>query len=389
MFTGLETDLSYSFSVVTAHSETRCQQRVKIREADADIQREGSPAFRITLKPRNAESLMLRFTTKSLFAAVLLFCLAVTACYESEPLPQAPTVAVATSSATKQARPAGSRGRAELTLREAVSGQTSIVAGIGDTLTIEAVIDAGGDEITGVALFLSLDDDVLELVPHDVVQSEPRPFEKADYIPNGVVFHNDTLGDIVGDSAANALPLFQLRYFENAPASPFGPVVSATGIGVLTRFKVRVLANRSSAVVIDEVSKTGSDMGYFVSGKPGTNYAFRRIDAFQISPLPINPRIVEPTPDGETEIVITLLRLGKPMVGAELSVARGVDGRSLEYHPSVVSDESGSAQIGVAGGQSGYYTIRARADDGAVLGVWDSIPVNVGKRHILTFSIVP
>jgi hypothetical protein len=328
---------------------------------------------------------MSRRSIGSVLVGTLLFALLITACYETDPLPAAPSVR---SAATKQARPTSSRGRAEIVLREATSGQTSVSATVGDTLTVEAIIEAGGESITGASLFISLDD-ALELVPHDETHRGLSPFEQGGYIPGGVVFQNDTLGDMIGEPNANGLPDFQLRYFENVQSSPFGPIATATGSGVLARFRARVVANRLSSVRINEVSESGSVMGYFVADKPGTNVAFRQITTFQVLPNQINPRIAVPTVDGKTEIVVRLRRLGHPVTDAEITAARSISGRPLTYLEAAATDDQGSALIEISDGQSGYYTIRAHDADGALLGVWDSNPVNPGKRHTLTFDILP
>jgi hypothetical protein len=202
--------------------------------------------------------------TLYLLFGALLFGVVITACYETDtrlPVPRIEAENVSGPAATKQARSAGPRGRASLVFREALSKASEVEASLGDTLTIEAVIDAAGDEITGAVLFLSMNDEVLELVPQTFPDGRPpQPFEKGDFI-NGEVYNNDTIDDVIGDPLANGLPLFQLRYFENVPATPFGEPRVATGTGVLARFRVRVVSRRASTIEVDEVSPIGSSMG--------------------------------------------------------------------------------------------------------------------------------
>lgn len=328
-----------------------------------------------------------------LFLGALLFGVGITACYETDIRSSASRIeaeSVSGPAATKQARTAGPRGRATLVFREVVSQASEVEASPGDTLTIEAVIDAAGDEITGAVLFLSMDDDVIELVPQRFPDG-PRPmqpFEKGDFI-NGEVYNNDTIGDVIGDPLANGLPLFQLRYFENIPAAPFGEPRVATGTGVLARFRVRVVGNKASTIEVDEVSPIGSSMGYFVLGKPGVTHAYKRVTTFRILAERIRERVVEPTSNGETLVDVTLLRLGLPVSDIEMSCARSVSGRSMHFDLTGETDATGTVRLRIEDGETGYYTIRARTPEGTVLGVWNSIPVNRGNRHRLTFTLSP
>jgi hypothetical protein len=237
-------------------------------------------------------------------------------------------------------------------------------------------------------LFLSIDDNILELIPDDFGGSGPIPFEKSDFI-QGTVFNNDTIDDVIGDPLANTLPLFQLRYFENVAATPFGSPTGAVGIGTLARFRVRVVGRRASTIQIDEVSKTGSEMGYFVLDKPGILHAFERITTLRTSPASIQERITELTTDGDTAIDITLLRLGLPVPNVEVTVARSVSGRPLRFEPSGETDLLGFVTIDVEDDATGYYTVRAETPDGSRLGEWPSIPVNKGYVHRLTFNVSP
>lgn len=307
---------------------------------------------------------------------------AVPACYEAEVRPPVP-IGSSIAAATKQSRPTGSRGRAELVLRDAATGSGVAEAFVGDTLTVEAFVDPGGDAVTGAVLFLSLDANSLELVPDDVIHSGPRPFEQAEFM-GGDVYHNDMLGDEIGDPLANGLPHYQLRYVENVAPNPFGDQPSVSDPGVLARFRVRLIAERSSAILLDEVSPSGSEMGYFIAEKPGTNLAFRRLDTFEIRAKRIEPRVVTETP-GSTQLVVTLLRAGAGLVETEVLVSRAISGKASDYANSGVTDDEGTVSIDLS--ESGYYTIVARSNAGEPMGTWTSVPINTGYRHHMTYVV--
>tara|TARA_A100001037_G_C14980841_1_gene558005 strand:- start:53 stop:475 length:423 start_codon:yes stop_codon:yes gene_type:complete len=132
---------------------------------------------------------------------------------------------------------------------------------VGDTLTIETTIDPRGDLVTGVVVLLSLDDRVLEPIIPDTQAFRPRLFEPGTFFSNATVFNNDLLYDEPGDPFANTLPFYQFRYFENAQPSPLAEVILGTDLGVLARFRVLVISDRATEIVVDEVSKSGWNPG--------------------------------------------------------------------------------------------------------------------------------
>ena len=324
---------------------------------------------------------------KLLVGALVLSAIAV-ACYETDRNLSAPHInaeAVSGPALTKLARSAGIRGRASLVFREAVSQSSDLSVTLGDTLTIEAFVDAAGEQVTGVVLLLSMDDGVLELIPQDSTHTGLVPFEQGEFM-QGVVFNNDTINDVVGDPLVNALPFFQLRYFENVEASPFGEPRTATGSGVLARFKVRVVGLRSATIMLDEVSPIGWEMGYFVQGKPGLTHRFDRTSLLRVTPKRIVDRIVTASADGRTLMDVSLLRFGRAVADVEVTVAQAISGRPMAYSEAVETDSQGVAAFDVSSTGKGYYTIQA-SHDGQVLGRWNSVPVNSGLRHQLTFHL--
>ncbi|HAA75706.1 TPA: hypothetical protein DCE37_11365 [Candidatus Latescibacteria bacterium] len=143
---------------------------------------------------------------RSALAGAVLFALAVTACYETDPLPPAPSSDVH-APLPKQSRPAGSRGRAELAIREAVTQASG--RSLGGGYTHDRDDDrSGGDLVIGVVVLLSLDDRALEPTIDDTQAFRPRPFEPGTFFSNATVFNNDLLDDEPGDPFANTLPFY-------------------------------------------------------------------------------------------------------------------------------------------------------------------------------------
>ena len=177
-------------------------------------------------------------------------------------------------------------GRSNLTLRQVGTGDSEVSVQVGQTVSVELWIEGDGEEITGSSVFLSFDDTALELIPQGFTGGgDPIPFAQGGFI-NGVVFDNNTINDQIGNSLANGLPLFQLRYFENIQSTPFGSSNPAIGNGRLATFNLRVLRKPEANTVsirVDARSPVGSDTGYFKTGDPGTIYTFRSIKTMSIT----------------------------------------------------------------------------------------------------------
>ena len=165
------------------------------------------------------------------------------------------------------------KGKADLILQQISPGN---LVSEGDTLTIGLWIDAHGEPITGVVVYLTLDETCLEIIPAQQTPFSARPFRQGDWL-SGTVFSNETLGDKLNDSMANNLPGFQLLYFEDIPPSGFGgPRRTAGGKGLLTEFRVRLLRSHDDpvqAIRVDHISPTGSETGYFHIDNPGVVYS--------------------------------------------------------------------------------------------------------------------
>lgn len=319
---------------------------------------------------------------RSALAGVLLLGVAATACYESGAPRRAVVASTDTVSASVSSGAATKQvvtriGGAILRLLDADSGGSVVSAGFGDTIEVVAQVDGGSERVTGAELFLTLDDDVVELVPDS--DTPLRPFGQGDYVV-GDVFENRTIDDRVG-------PGFQMHYFENVRPSPFGPAQAATGTGTLATFRMRVLANIGTTVAVDLVSPTGGRTGYFVEGRPGERKDFERVETLRIEPRPVLRRRVVPVPDGRCLVDVILLRSGHPVESAMVEVTRSVAGRQRPITPAIPTGADGTARMEIEGGTSGYYEVRALDADGSLLGAWNSVPLNPGFRHLLTYEL--
>ena len=172
-------------------------------------------------------------------------------------------------------------GKASLMVRQAGAAVSRSSWKAGDLLDVELRVDAKGEEITGVAVFLTFDDTYFELVPAFQTDWQLRPFWQGGWL-QGTIFSNETLGDQIGDSSANKRAGFQLYYFENVPASFTGDLRAASGEGVLAYFRVqlvREIQDPLSAVEVEAVSPVGSESGYFVKSDPGSLYSLQVVYA--------------------------------------------------------------------------------------------------------------
>ncbi len=56
-------------------------------------------------------------------------------------------------------------GDATLSVRDATTGLTDLTGSVGDTLTVELFMASGSAPITGVSVFMTMDDSLFELIP--------------------------------------------------------------------------------------------------------------------------------------------------------------------------------------------------------------------------------
>ncbi len=180
---------------------------------------------------------------------------------------------------------AGKRGDANLLLRQRVTETTTPSVKVGDVLEVETLIEASGAAITQVTLFLTFDDRFLEIIPSNPGGSAVRPFSQGGWL-SGQLFFNDTMGDGIGNSDANQIPGFQIRYSELIPRFQGAPQRVAVGRGVAARFLLRVIrkpGGGTTRINVNTRSPTGGETGYFVRGDAGSIYNFRQITPMTVT----------------------------------------------------------------------------------------------------------
>ncbi|MFH1570886.1 MAG: Ig-like domain-containing protein [Gemmatimonadota bacterium] len=191
---------------------------------------------------------------------------------------------------------AGAVQAAQVTLRDP-SGGAPTAAVIGDTLSLELVVDAGLEEITGLSLFLSYDRSVFQLLAAGEEGGAVVPFEPGPFL-QGIVLVNRA--EEVGDEVF-------LAYVE---ASGVQRRV-ASGEGVAARCQLVVIRRPAGDLTTLAVEERGHDRSshYLTADAPGEERGFApplgslalRITGFRILPLP-DLEIVAGEPD-------TVLRL--------------------------------------------------------------------------------
>ncbi len=75
-----------------------------------------------------------------------------------------------------------------------------------------------------------------------------------------------------------------------------------------------------------------------------------------------------------------------PVSGAMVEFARSIAGLAAEYAWSGMTDEDGRVRLEIAGDATGYYQARA-SQDGSVIGLWSSIPINAGDEVVVNLPI--
>ncbi len=75
-----------------------------------------------------------------------------------------------------------------------------------------------------------------------------------------------------------------------------------------------------------------------------------------------------------------------PISGAMVAFARSIAGQAAEYAWSGMTDEDGRARLEIAGDATGYYQARI-SQDGSVIGLWSSIPINAGDEVMVNLPV--
>ncbi|MBI2501833.1 MAG: hypothetical protein HYW07_01200 [Candidatus Latescibacteria bacterium] len=155
---------------------------------------------------------------------------------------------------------------AKLELRQAGTGDTDISVEVGDEFEVELWVDAENRSISGAAIFLSFDDQVLELVDHD--RPGYLPFRPGAFLRNGEIYRNTLLA---ADDPAAAAAGTQVDY----------SVVRASdqGAGSAATFRLRTKApSPRTTIRIDESG--GRETRFFTPD--GAHQPFQFIAPLQI-----------------------------------------------------------------------------------------------------------
>ena len=75
-----------------------------------------------------------------------------------------------------------------------------------------------------------------------------------------------------------------------------------------------------------------------------------------------------------------------PVSGAMVEFARSIAGQAAEYAWSGMTDEDGRVRLEIADDATGYYQARV-SQDGRVIGLWSSIPINAGDEVMVNLPV--
>ena len=96
-------------------------------------------------------------------------------------------------------------------------------------------------------------------------------------------------------------------------------------------------------------------------------------------------------PPASSSTAVEAAVLGDAVAGLTVEFARAVSGRRAHYAWSEVTDGEGRLALTLStldrSGASGYYQARARSHSGTVVGQWNSIPLNRGRRQVLELTL--
>ena len=88
----------------------------------------------------------------------------------------------------------------------------------------------------------------------------------------------------------------------------------------------------------------------------------------------------------EAVVVASVRQDDAPISGAMVEFARSIAGQVADYAWSGMTDEDGRARLEIAGDATGYYQARV-SQDGRVIGLWSSIPINAGDEVVVNLPV--
>ncbi len=163
-------------------------------------------------------------------------------------------------------------GASELYIERLSGGNSAI---IGDILQFRVVINTRGEDVTGVAFFLTIDSDHLEPVLVD-----GAPFVHGSFLQTGYATVNDTHEDSLHKADnANGIPGFQLDYFQTTGLAVGGEQPASNGIGVIATFSLKVVGITNSntipaTITFDDDQINNRETGYYLKDTPGLRQRF-------------------------------------------------------------------------------------------------------------------
>ena len=100
---------------------------------------------------------------------------------------------------------------------------------------------------------------------------------------------------------------------------------------------------------------------------------------------PLSKLAVENNASGAV-VVASVQQDDGPVSGAMVEFARSIAGQMAEYAWSGMTDEDGRMRLEIAGDATGYYQARV-SQDGRVIGLWSSIPINAGDEVVVNLPV--
>jgi hypothetical protein len=153
----------------------------------------------------------------------------------------------------------------------------SAAVGLGDTLTVQVMVDTRGQAITSASVFVSFDATVFSPVGGGAADELIMPFQTGTFL-NGQVYENSLGGDQLADSQANGLSGFQLNYMVVSGPNLAGGRSAAIGLGALASFRLRVMGLPGAAggyVHLDASGRSIPGPIYPRADNPGVEYGFQ------------------------------------------------------------------------------------------------------------------
>ena len=180
---------------------------------------------------------------------------------------------------------------ASVALRSAVTQQSDFEASLGEPFEVEIFVDPEGESLVGLSLYLSFDDQFLELIDADPTIGGLQPIEAGQLIPpNWREFDNDTHGD-----PGNELVGFQVDYVRLSIVND--DKVDEVGVVGRLRFRpVRATASTTIAFDSDPGASRLTAIAIVTEDDTQQQIAFSEMTSAQIT-IGGGPIITAPLPD--------------------------------------------------------------------------------------------